>query len=133
VRFNVNVQAFLSVIDTVADVEGQAGGTSQTINMNRGIQFEPANEKKLFLAVPWQIAFEHQGNEGWVVSSSSNLIVKVVLDANGPPTINAPLAAGDPGSTVRIKVGQNPRESSSTKRHRYVMNEVSRNVSVSTC
>lgn len=128
VRFNVNVQAFLSVIDTAADAESQ----SQTINMNRGINLEPPSEKRLFLGVPWQIAFEHQSNEGWVVSSAANIIVKVVLDPNGTPTINAPQAAGDPGNIVRIKVGQNPRGIAINKAdtRAYVMNEVSKNVSI---
>jgi len=128
VRFNVNVQAFLSVIDTVADAESQP----QTINMNRGINLEPPTEKRLFLGVPWQIAFEHQSNEGWVVSSAANIIVKVVLDSNGTPTINAPQAAGDPGNIVRIKVGQNPRGIAINKAdtRAYVMNEVSKNVSI---
>lgn len=128
VRFNVNVQAFLSVIDTAADAESQ----TQTINMNRGINFEPPSENRLFLGVPWQIAFEHQSNEGWVVSSAANIIVKVVLDSNGTPTINAPQAAGDPGSIVRIKVGQNPRGIAINKAdtRAYVMNEVSKNVSI---
>src|SRR5262245_1513662 len=35
-RFNVNVQAFLNVIDTVNDVEGKVGDQLQSINMNRG-------------------------------------------------------------------------------------------------
>lgn len=128
VRFNVNVQAFLSVIDTASDVESQ----TQTINMNRGINLEPPSEKRLFLGVPWQIAFEHQSNEGWVVSSAANIIVKVVLDANGTPTINAPQAAGDPGNIIRIKVGQNPRGIAINKAdtRAYVMNEVSKNISI---
>jgi YVTN family beta-propeller protein len=132
VRFNVNVQALLSVLDTVTDEEGQAGGASQTINMNRGINFEPQTENRLFLGVPWQIAFEHQSNEGWVVASTANIIVKVVLDASGTPTINAPLAAGGASNVIRIKVGQNPRgiAINKTDTRAYVMNEVSRNISV---
>src|SRR5215470_3047473 len=46
-RFNVNVQGFLTVIDTTTDTEGQAGGRVQTINMNRGVNFEPPSEQKL--------------------------------------------------------------------------------------
>jgi YVTN family beta-propeller protein len=62
VRFNVNMQSCLSVLDTTTDAEGQAAGASQTINMNRGINFEVADEndefKRLFLAVPWAVAFK---------------------------------------------------------------------------
>jgi len=132
VRFNVNVQSFLSVIDLRTDREGQAGGVSQSINMNRGINFEPAGPSKVFLAVPWHIAFAHGGDVGYMVSQSSNVVVKVDLDEDGTPTIHAPTAAGDPGAIVRIFVGQNPRGIAIDSRDRraYVANEVSRDVSV---
>jgi YVTN family beta-propeller protein len=130
VRFNVNIQPLLSVIDLTTNQEGQADGRSQTINMNRGINFEPPG--RVFLSVPWAIAFKHNANEGYVVASSSNLVVKVSLDSNETPTINAPLSASDPGSVVRIPVGQNPRgiAVNAGDTRAYVMNEVSRDVSV---
>ncbi|MBI1764420.1 MAG: hypothetical protein HYR56_23585 [Acidobacteria bacterium] len=126
VRFNVNVQAFLNVIDTATDKEGQ------TINMNRGINFEPASPQKLFLGMPWHMAFENNSNEGWVVASAANILVKVVLDENGAPTINAPKAAGDPGNVVRIPTGQKPIGVAISRddTRAYVANEVSRDVSV---
>ena len=136
VRFNVNMQSCLSVLDTSTDAEGVAGGAAQTINMNRGINFEasdPADERKrLFLAVPWAVAFKNKANEGYAVSLSSNVIVKVALDAAGTPTINPPKLAGDAGAIVRILVGQGPRgiviNGSDTRA--YVANENSRDVSV---
>ncbi len=132
VRFNVNVQAFLNVIDTATDKEGLADGNRQTINMNRGINFEPAGEKKLFIGMPWHMAFEHKSNVGYVVASAANILVKVVLDANGTPTINAPTAAGQAGNVVRIKTGQNPRgvAINNADTRAYVMNEVGRSVTV---
>src|SRR5262245_54386784 len=132
VRFNVNVQGFLSVIDTTTDAEGQANGQVQTINMNRGVNFEPAGPNKLFFAMPWQIAFKHDGAEGYVVLSGSNFVAKVTLDENGTPTVNAPKQAGDPGNLVRIFVGQNPRgiAINSTDTRGFVMNQLSRDVSV---
>jgi hypothetical protein len=61
--------------------------------------------------------------------------VRVVLDAGGMPTINAPTALlppGTPSAIVRIEVGKNPRglviNSSDTRA--YVMNFISRDVSV---
>lgn len=136
VRFNVNVQSCLSVLDTTTDAEGQAGGKAQSINMNRGINLEvadPADERKrLFLAVPWAVAFKNKADEGYAVSLSSNVVVKVKLDAAGTPTIGAPAQAGDPGSIVRVLVGQGPRgiviNGSDTRA--YVANENSRDVSV---
>ncbi len=132
VRFNVNVQAFLNVIDTDTDVESEVGGKKQTINMNRGIQFEPASPNKLFLGIPWHIAFARNSNVGYVVAQAANIVVKVVLDANGTPTINAPTQAGGAGNVIRIKVGQNPRGIvlNSRDERAYVMNEVSRDVYV---
>lgn len=132
VRFNVNLQAFLSVIDTENDVESQARGERQTINMNRGINFEPAGENKIFLGVPWAVAFQHNADVGLVVAAAANIVVRVELDDNGTPTINAPLAPGDPGAIVRIKVGQNPRgiAINAADTRAYVANEVSRDVSV---
>jgi len=126
VRFNVNVQSFLSVIDLATDTEGA------TINMNKGINLEAASPTRVFLAVPWAAAFEHGSSTGYVVASASNLIVKVDLDANGAPTIHAPAAAGDPGAVVRVFVGQNPTGIviNSKDTRAYVTNEVSHDVSV---
>ncbi|MGH9802992.1 MAG: YncE family protein, partial [Blastocatellia bacterium] len=132
VRFNVNVQAFLNVIDTVTNKEGLVGGKSQTINMNRGINFEPASPTKLFVGMPWHAAFEHKSNEGYVVASAANILVKVVLDADGTPTINAPTAAGVPSGIVRIKTGQKPVgvAINNADTRGYVLNEVGRSVTV---
>jgi YVTN family beta-propeller protein len=126
VRFNVNVQSFLSVIDLATDTEGA------TINMNKGINLEAASPTRVFLAVPWAAAFAHGSNTGYVVASASNLIVKVDLDANGAPTIHAPATAGDPGAVVRVFVGQNPTGIviNSKDTRAYVTNEVSHDVSV---
>ena len=136
VRFNVNVQSCLAVLDTTTDAEGVAAGAAQTLNMNRGINFEvgdPLDERKrLFLAVPWAVAFKNKANEGYAVSLSSNVVVKLALDTEGTPTINAPKQAGDPGAVVRILVGQGPRGIviNGTDTRAYVANENSRDVSV---
>jgi len=128
VRFNVNLQALVSVIDTERDAEV----ADQTFNMNRGINFEPTGPRKIFPSSPWHIAFKRSVREGYVVSAGSNLLVKMVLDDNGKPTINAPAGSNDPGNIVRIEVGQNPRGLVINSRddRAYVMNEVSRDVSV---
>ena len=136
VRFNVNMQSCLAVLDTTTDAEGVAAGAAQTLNMNRGINFEvgdPLDERKrLFLAVPWAVAFKNKANEGYAVSLSSNVVVKLALDTEGTPTINAPKQAGDPGTIVRILVGQGPRGIviNGTDTRAYVANENSRDVSV---
>jgi YVTN family beta-propeller protein len=136
VKFNVNMQACLAVLDTVTDAEGLAAGAPQSLNMNRGVQFEVADEavftRRLFHAVPWAVAFKHAAADGYAVSLSSNVIVKVQLDAEGTPTINAPTAAGQAGGIVRILVGQGPRgiAINGADTRAYVANENSRDLSV---
>jgi YVTN family beta-propeller protein len=141
VKFNVNIQSCLTVLDTTSDAEGAVNGASQSINMNRGINFEvadPANElKRLFVAVPWAVAFKKNANEGFAVSLSSNVLVKVKLDRNGTPSTGAPAAAPAAGApdnsgVVRILVGQGPRgiAINSKDTRAYVYNENSRDVSV---
>jgi YVTN family beta-propeller protein len=132
VRFNVNVQSFLNVIDTATNKEGKVGDKLQSINMNRGINFEAASESKLFIGMPWHAAFEHNSNEGYVVASAANILVKVTLDADGTPTINAPTAAGATSGIVRIKTGQKPvgLAINNADSRAYVLNEVGRSVTV---
>ncbi|MFO0875307.1 MAG: hypothetical protein U0575_15240 [Phycisphaerales bacterium] len=138
VRFNVNVQSFLSVLNTVTGLD-----SGQTINMNKGIQFEPTGQK-LFITNPVAIAFKHGSDEGFVVSAATDRLVRVELGVDGAPTINAPTAALPPGqqsNVVRIEVGVDPPGNyhnsnpqglviNSTDTRAYVMNYVSRDVSV---
>jgi YVTN family beta-propeller protein len=136
VKFNVNVQAFVSVIDIAADQEVVA----ETFNMNKGVQFEAVG-KRLFPTNPSALAFKRGGGfEGFVLSRATDRLVRLALDANNRPTINAPLAAGDAGNVVRIEVGVDvgaARNSSpegvvinKDDTRAYVMNLVSRDVSV---
>ncbi len=136
VKFNVNVQSFLSVIDTTTDQEV----ADETFNLNKGIQFEPFG-KRLFPTNPATMAFKHAGAfEGFVLSRATDRLVRLVLDANGKPTINAPTGAADPGNVVRIEVGVDVGENRNSSSEgvvinagdtrAYVMNLVSRDVSV---
>src|SRR4030095_200045 len=86
-RFNVNVQALLSVFDT-----GTGEETAQTVNLNRGIQFEPPG-RRLFVTTTLAIAFKHATDEGFMVAAGVDRLVRVVFDSNGKPTINAPTNA----------------------------------------
>ena len=136
VKFNVNVQGFLSVIDITTDQEV----ADETFNMNKGVQFEAVG-KKLFITNPTAMAFKHGAAfEGFALSRATDRLVRVALDANGKPTINAPLDATDPGNVVRIEVGVDTavQHNSSPEgvvinagdTRAYVMNLVSRDVSV---
>lgn len=136
VKFNVNVQSFLSVIDITTDQEV----ADETFNMNKGIPFEAVG-KKLFITNPAAMAFKHGADfDGFVLSRATDRLVRVVLDANGKPTINAPKDANDSGSIVRVEVGVDSAiyhnsgpegvviNGSDTRA--YVMNLISRDVSV---
>jgi YVTN family beta-propeller protein len=123
VRFDVNTQSLLSFIP-------RSGGAAQTINMHLAVKNQ-TNPAKLFITQPWAIGLKHQAGEGFVVSAASNIVVKVALDAaTGTPSVQP-----DPSDTSRvlqIKVGKNPRGIllNSTDTRAYVMNYVSRDVSV---
>jgi hypothetical protein len=94
------------------------------------VQFESA-ATRLFITNPIALAFKHSASEGFVVSAATNRLVRVVLDSNGAPTINAPLNAADPGNIIRVEVGKNPQGIviNSTDTRAYVMNFISRDVS----
>jgi YVTN family beta-propeller protein len=125
-RFNVNVQGLISVIDTTNDSE-----FGQSLNMNRGIPFEPTGQR-LFNTNPIAIAFKNNSNEGYAALGATDRLIRVVLDANGTPSVNAPTAPVTNTPVVRISVGKNPRGIviNSTDSRAYVMNLISRDVSV---
>jgi YVTN family beta-propeller protein len=128
-KFNVNVQSCLSVFNILNDQD-----SDQTINMNKGVNFENIGQK-LFNTNPIDIAFERNGNEGWVALAATDRILRVQLAPDGTPTINAPTAQLPPGALsniVRVEVGKNPQGIvlNSTDTRAYVMNFISRDVSV---
>ncbi len=130
VRFNVNVQALLSVFTTTTHQD-----SGQTINLNRGVQFEPVGQR-LFNTTPNALAFkpaaQSYGAEGFVVAGGIDRLVRVTVDSSGAPTIHAPTNSGDPGNIIRIAVGNNPQgiAINPAGTRAYVMNYISRDVSV---
>jgi YVTN family beta-propeller protein len=125
VRFNVNTQSLLSVIDTTA--RRDAG---RTINMHSAVEEQTATPKR-FITQPWAVATKRRTDEAYVVSAASNIVVKLRLDANtGAATVqNVP---GDNTRVLQIATGKNPRgiTINSTDTTAYVMNYVSRDVTV---
>src|SRR5262249_22398257 len=82
VRFNVNTQSLLSVLDRTTQLDA-----GRTINMHSAVASQSASEK-LFITQPWAMAFKHAANEGYVVSAASNIVVKVTVDgATGAPAV----------------------------------------------
>ena len=125
VRFDVNTQSLLSVIDRTSGLDAE-----QTINMHSAVA-QQTNPNKLFITQPWAMAFKHGTNEGLVVSAASNIVVKVTVDpSTGVAAVqNDPL---DPSRVLQIKVGKNPRgiAVNSFDTRAYVMNYISRDITV---
>lgn len=125
VRFDVNTHSLLSVVNRTTNTDA-----GRTINMHRAVADQPA-PPRLFITQPWAIAFKRLANEGYVISAASNIVVKVAVDpATGQATVqNNP---ADPTRVLQIRVGRNPRGIlvNSTDTRAYVMNFISRDVSV---
>ena len=145
-RFNVNVQSCVTTIDTTTDTE------IKTVNLNDGVNFEVAGQTKLFNTNPFALAFKHSVAEGFVAVAATNRLLRVTLDGQGVPTINAPTAALTPGAVspiIRIQLrdatdqtdvvdlqdlqgGKNPRGVviNTADTRAYVMNFLSRDMTV---
>lgn len=126
-RFDVNTQSLLSVIDLSRNSD-----SFQTINMHTAVKAQTASPQ-LFITVPWAIAAKNQSDEAYVVSAASDVVVKVSLSRGS----GAAAVLNDPTSTAQTKVlqiptGKNPRgiviNYSDTRA--YIMNYVSRDVTV---
>jgi YVTN family beta-propeller protein len=125
VRFNVNTQSLLHVINRTTNQD-----TGRTINMHLAVA-QQSNPSKTFITVPWAIALKNRSDEGYVVSASSNLVVKILADPTaGTPTVQ--LDPLDQSRVLQVRVGKNPRGIivNSTDTRAYVMNYVSRDVTV---
>jgi YVTN family beta-propeller protein len=140
-KFNVDTQAFVNVI-------GGATGASQTdlgaLNLHLGARDPEPGRKRLFFSNPWAIAFTTQSGAGnaYVVSAGSDLLVKLNVDASGVLTFTGDVSTtraidlNDPANpaTSGASAGKNPQgiaiRDTGIQRKAYVMNYVSRNVSV---
>jgi YVTN family beta-propeller protein len=124
VRFDVNTQSLLSAIDLTTNLDA-----NRTINMHTFVR-DQTSVPKLFNTQPWAMAAKHNTDEAYVVIAASNVVLKVNLNPTGPPTV--PRNPLDNGRVQQIPVGKNPRGIvvNATDRRAYVMNYVSRDVSV---
>lgn len=124
-RFNVNTQSLLSLGDLLTGTD-----PGKTINMHSAVEEQTATPK-LFVTVPWAMAFKHTSNQGYVVSAASNHMVKIVTESGtGTTTVQ-----NDPTETNRvlqIGLGRNPRGIviNHLDTRAYVMNYISRDVTV---
>jgi YVTN family beta-propeller protein len=139
-RFNVDTQAFVSVIDGVNGGH-QTDAANKFINLHLGADDPEPGKKKLFFANPWAIAFTTQSGEGdaYAVSAGSDLLVKVKVGTDGKLNFTVDenttryIDLNDPANpaTSGDNAGKNPQGiviKDGVKA--YVTNIVSRNLSV---
>jgi YVTN family beta-propeller protein len=125
VRFDVNTQSLLAAIN-----RGTNTDAGQTINMHRAVA-DQSLTPKLFITLPFAMAFENNANVGYVVSAASDIVVKVAVNpATGAPTVQ--LDPTNTGRVLQIKTGKNPRGIvvNPTDTRAYVMNYVSRDITI---
>ena len=141
-KFNVDTQAFVNQISGVNTTAADAGA----LNLHLGARNPAAGKTKLFFANPWAIAFTNQVGDGsaYAVSSGSDLLVKLKVDATGVLSFTSGLAnqtgyidLHDPINplTSGANAGKNPlgiaiRTVGPGNNFAYVMNYISRNVSI---
>jgi DNA-binding beta-propeller fold protein YncE len=141
-RFNADTHAFVNRIDGVTGGSQSDGGA---INLHLGARVPEAGKTKLFFANPWAMAFTNQASTGnaYVVSAASDLLVKLNVDASGNLTFTNGVSTtryidlNDPANVITTtrNTGKNPlgiviRNLGPGNNKAYVMNYVSRNVSV---
>jgi YVTN family beta-propeller protein len=141
-RFNVDTQAFVNVIDNVSGSQQADASASKFLNLHLGARNPEQGKKRLFFANVWAMAFTNRSGPGaaYVVSSGSDLLVKVGVDGAGKLglTVDADttryIDLNDPANpaTAGDNAGKNPQGIVINKAGTtaYVQNFVSRNVSV---
>lgn len=141
-RFNVDTQAFVNVLDGARSGAPVDASAAKFVNLHLGARQPEAGKKRLFFANPWAIGFTNQSGAGsaYVVSSGSDLLVKVNVAADGKlsNTVDADttryIDLNDPANpaTSGDNAGKFPQGIAINKAGTlaYVANFVSRNVSV---
>ncbi len=134
-KFNTDTHAFVNRIDDAGGADTDAGA----LNLHLGAREPEVGKTRLFFANPWAIAFA--GTNAYVASAGSDILVKLnvnggtgalefSVDANTTEYID--LNDPEDPATQGEKAGKNPlglviNNAGTTA---YVMNYVSRNVSV---
>ena len=112
-RFNSMNQGLVSVFGLPSRTETTAAQTDVSVrrtaplNLNQGINLATTPELRLFLTNPVAMAWRPNGSDAWIAIQNSDVIVRATVDANGIPTVGAPLAAG-PSSIVRVDLRTQP-------------------------
>lgn len=137
-RFNVDTHAYVNRITGIGGAEQDAGA----LNLHLGARVPEAGRPRLFFANPWAIAFPTESGAGsaYAVSAGSDLLVKLTVSAQGElgftggDSTTRAIDLNDPDNpaTSGDNAGKNPLgiAISGDGATAYVMNYVSRNVSV---
>lgn len=138
-RFNVDTQAFVNVLDNAA-TGTPADAPDKSINLHLGARVPEAGKERLFFANPWAIAFTTQSGDGnaYAVSAGSDLLVKLNVDGNGDLSFTGGVSTttyinlNDPNepATSGRNAGKNPLGIVIREDKAFTMNYISRNVSV---
>jgi|GEM_PF-217445 len=144
-RFNVDTQAFVNVIDNAASGTPIDASSAKFLNLHLGARVPEAGKPKLFFANPWAIAFTNQSGSGsaYVVSAGSDSLVKLNVDASGKLNFTNSISTtryidlNDPNNSATngANAGKNPlglviRAIAPGNNMAYVINYLSRNISV---
>ncbi len=137
-RFNVDTHAYVNRITGIGGTEADAGA----LNLHLGARVPEPGKPRLFFANPWAIGFTTESGPGnaYVVSAGSDLLVKLNVNAAGELSFTGGASTtryidlNDPDNpaTSGENAGKNPLGIAVTSdgTTAYVMNYVSRNVSV---
>jgi len=86
-RFNVNVQSLVSLIQGLDDA-GQTANINDEIRLENTSAFPDGTPKHRFASMPWGIAFYNNSNRALGVSSASDYVVVMDFDQNGRAIID---------------------------------------------
>src|SRR5262249_1217096 len=98
--FNTNAQGLVSMFDTSFDLEVVSADRSNVIhqraplNLDSGLNQDTLTQPVLFHTQPTGMAWTPDGREAWICIENSDVLVRMVVDADGIPTINAPVTNG---------------------------------------
>jgi YVTN family beta-propeller protein len=112
-RFNSNVQGVVSVFDSATRSEITAAQTGSNVrqtaplNLNQGINLSTTPSPRFFMSNPVAVAWRPDGSDAWAAIQTSDLLVRLTADADGVPSIGAPLVAG-PSQIVRLDLDSSP-------------------------
>jgi hypothetical protein len=104
---DTNHHGLISVLNALTGAEVVApqtpSGTVQKapLNMNEGVNLVAIPGTQLYYSNPVAIAWQPNGAAAWIVNQNTNRMVRMTVDANGIPTIGAPLTAG-PGQIIFV-------------------------------